>query len=120
MNKIMPRHESGAMREKLEALRYDFMPAKEVNEAYARVATHGAEKYDVDNWVKGLPTSQLSASLQRHLWSYMSGEDKDSDSGLCHLDHILWNAVALVYFRENGNKFDDRFPNRLADKQYES
>jgi hypothetical protein len=102
-----PVHISGAKREKLNGLRYDYMPALEVNEAYARVATMGAKKYGNRNWEKGLPISQITASMQRHLWAYMKGEDKDSESGLSHLDHVLWNAVAAVYFESN-KELDDR------------
>lgn len=107
-----PVHSTGAMREKLVELRYDYMPALEVNEAYARVATFGAEKYDTDNWMKGLPKSQLFGSMLRHAWKMMAGESHDKDSGLLHSDHILWNAVAIVYFDAKGTN-DDRFPNRI-------
>lgn len=114
--KEMPVHSTGARREKLGSNRYDYMPSREVNEAYSRVATFGAKKYDTDNWMKGLPMSQITSSLERHLWAFMSGEDFDNGeggSGLCHLDHILWNAVALVYFRDKGT-MDDRFSNRIT------
>lgn len=114
----MPVHSTGAKREKLAAQRYDFMPALEVNEAYARVATFGAQKYDTDNWMKGLPVSQVVGSLMRHIWALMRGEDYDTGpggSGLHHTDHILWNAVALVYFFKH-RMCDDRFPNRLSEK----
>jgi len=107
-----PVHSTGAKREKLNGYRYDYMPAREVNEAYASIATMGARKYSTDNWMKGLPISQLSASMQRHLWAYMSGEDKDPESGLSHLSHVLWNAVAMVYFESKG-VMDDRFEERL-------
>lgn len=106
-----PKAETGAMREKLHHARYDHLPALEVNEAFAEVAEHGAKKYDVDNWRKGLPISQLAASAERHLWAFMSGEDVDKDSGLPHVSHFLWNACAMAYFHRNG-LMDDRFENR--------
>lgn len=108
----MPRHETGAMREKLDDLRYDYMPFQEIAEAYARVAAHGAEKYDVDNWTKGLPNVQIAGSLMRHLWAYLWGEDRDPDSGLLHTDHILWNAVTLTYNVARLSEMDNRFENR--------
>jgi hypothetical protein len=111
----MPSHTTGAMREKLTAQRYDYMPALEVNEAYARVAIFGAGKYNVDNWMKGLPVSQVVGSLMRHVWKLMSGESYDKDSSLHHTDHILWNAVALVYYFKH-DMGDDRFTNRLESK----
>lgn len=111
----MPSHSTGALREKLNTVRYDYMPALEVNEAYGRVATFGAKKYETDNWTKGLPFSQITCSLSRHIWKFMWGETHDADSGLLHTDHILWNAVALVYFMEKKPEMDDRFTNRIAD-----
>ena len=105
-----PAHSSGAKREKLNKGRYDYMPARIVNEAYARVAAFGAEKYEPWNWAKGLPTSQIANSLQNHLWAYMEGENTDPESNLSHLDHLLWNAVALLY-NEYHRIEDDRFKN---------
>jgi hypothetical protein len=107
-----PTHSTGAKREKLAALRYDLMPSLVVNEAYARVSEFGAKKYDFDNWRKGLPSVQISGSLQRHLWAWLEGQDKDPESGLSHLDHILWNAVALC-FNEANDICDDRIPTRI-------
>lgn len=116
----MPVASTGAKREKLGALRYDYMPHLEVNEAFARVATFGAKKYDTDNWMKGLPLSQLFGSLMRHCWKMMAGETYDSDSKLRHTDHILWNAVAMVYFAANRPDLDDRFPNRVTESKPET
>lgn len=62
------------------------------------------------NWAKGLPTSQIANSLQNHLWAYMEGENTDPESNLSHLDHLLWNAVALLY-NEYHRIEDDRFKN---------
>lgn len=113
---IMPVAATGAMREKLDVPRYDYMPFREVAEAYARVAAHGAEKYEVDNWVKGLPNMQIIGSLLRHSWAYMWGETYDPDSKLLHTDHILWNAVTLVYNVANLPEMDDRFPHRVKER----
>jgi hypothetical protein len=71
------------------------------------------EREGTDNWRKGLPVSQIASSLQRHLWAYMEGEEVDSESGLSHLDHLLWNAVALVYNKEKV-LCDDRIKTRIT------
>jgi hypothetical protein len=68
-----------------------------MTEAYVRVAEFGARKYAPWNWSLGLARVQLLGSLLRHAFAYLRGEEKDRDSGLCHTDHILWNAVALVH-----------------------
>jgi hypothetical protein len=107
-----PKHSTGAMREKLAAPRYDLMPSRIVNDAYARVAAFGALKYAPRNWEAGLPVVQVSGSLQRHLWAYLEGENLDPESGLSHLDHILWNAAALC-FNEHHGICDDRIPTRI-------
>jgi hypothetical protein len=100
-------HTSGAKREKMSQ-RYDLVPF-EMIEAYARVAEFGARKYASWNWSAGLPRMQLAASLLRHLFAYMRGQDIDPESGLPHTDHIVWNAAALAHHHHHGIE-DDRRP----------
>jgi len=95
--KSMPIASSGAMREKLNTIPYDLVPYHEITEAYIRVAEFGATKYEPWNWSKGLNRLNLICSLLRHTFAYLRGQDFDKDSGLCHTDHILWNAVALSH-----------------------
>lgn len=92
-----PASETGAQREKLDALPYDLVPFQEFTDAYVRVAEFGARKYQPWNWSKGLNRIQILSSLLRHTFAYLRGEDRDSDSGLLHTDHIVWNAVTLVH-----------------------
>lgn len=103
----MTAHTSGALRQKMHE-RFDLFPVEGL-QAYSRVAEFGAKKYAPWNWAKGLPRMQIAASLIRHLWAYMRGEDNDPESGLSHADHVLWNAVALVYHHDRGME-DDRRP----------
>lgn len=88
---------TGAAREKMEVLPYDLVPFQEITDAYTRVAEFGAKKYAPWNWSKGIARVQLCCSLLRHTFAYIRGEDRDSDSGLLHTDHILWNAAALSH-----------------------
>ena len=97
LGKEHPASKSGAQREKLHALPYDLVPFQEMTEAYTRVAEFGAKKYAPWNWSKGLARVQLLGSLLRHAFAYIRGEERDSDSGLMHTDHILWNAAALCH-----------------------
>ena len=92
-----PEGKSGAQREKMNNLPYDLIPFEEMVSSYTRVAEFGAFKYSPWNWSKGLSRVQIIGSLLRHTWAYIRGEDKDSDSGLLHTDHILWNAVTLSH-----------------------
>jgi hypothetical protein len=64
------------------------------------------------NWSAGLPRMQIAASLIRHLFAYMRGQDNDDGpggSGLPHVDHIIWNAAALCHHHHHGIE-DDRRP----------
>ena len=88
---------TGAQREKLFAPNYDLVPFQEITDAYIRVAEFGAKKYAPWNWTKGLPRVQLLCSLLRHTFAYLRGEERDSESGILHTDHILWNAVAVCH-----------------------
>lgn len=65
-------------------------------EGIARVAEFGANKYSRDNYRKGFPDSSIFDSMMRHILAYTNGEEFDAESGLCHLDHIAWNAGALL------------------------
>lgn len=97
-----PAAASGAQREKLGTIPYDLVPFLEIAEAYSRVAEFGARKYSPWNWAAGLPRVQIIGSLLRHTWAYLRGEERDSETGLLHTDHILWNAVTLSHNVHHG------------------
>lgn len=100
---------SGAQREKMNVIPYDLVPFQEITESYVRVAEFGANKYAPWNWSKGIARVQLCCSLLRHVFAYIRGQNNDPDSGLCHADHILWNAAALVH-NVHHNLADGRRP----------
>lgn len=95
--KAQPTEQSGAMREKRDAIPYDLVPFQEITDAFSRVAEFGARKYAPWNWSLGLKRVQLCGSLLRHVFAYIRGQDRDPESGLLHTDHILWNAAALSH-----------------------
>ena len=66
----------------------------------SNVFEFGAQKYDRNNWKKGLDTNEIMDSLLRHLISYANGEVLDPESGLPHIDHVTCNAVFLATFGE--------------------
>ena len=49
-------------------------------EQIGKVMTRGALKYAPNNWRKGMPWSEVEASLQRHLLAYKDCEDFDPES----------------------------------------
>lgn len=74
----------------------------------ARVLEYGENKYPTDdgsqNWRMGAPVQEQIASLLRHLAPIMSFMQQphpdwntllDEESGLPHIDHILFNCISL-------------------------
>ena len=71
-------------------------------EPMVRVLEFGCEKYDRDNWKKGMPTHKILESMQRHLAALMDGEQFDSETGISHMGHIQANAMFYNYHTKNG------------------
>lgn len=77
-------------------------------EGMVRVLEMGAEKYSKDNWKLGMPVTQVCESLLRHLFSFMSGETNDQESGQSHMSHVMVNAMFVEYIMREKAQFDDR------------
>lgn len=80
-------------------LRWDLVPfdcLAEVVEVYTR----GAAKYGANNWmqVKNGSARYFSA-LMRHLCAYLQNEEFDPEWHTRHLAHVVWNALALLWFQ---------------------
>ena len=91
--------ETGAQRDTQEGKpRYDLIPThalRRVADLYAR----GAEKYDDNNWHKGINFSRCLASLERHLHQWKQGDTEED-----HLAAVVWNALAIMHYQEVGRK----------------
>ena len=85
-------------------------------ESMVRVLEKGAQKYDDHNWKKGMPTSQISESLLRHMFAFMNGEDNDPETNESHLGHVMCNAMFLIYNLRENPKFDDRYRNKNTEE----
>jgi hypothetical protein len=94
--------ETGARRDTQDGKpRYGLIPV----EPLYRLAMHytkGADKYDDNNWTKGIPMSRSWESLERHVQAFKSG-DKVED----HLAAIAWNAFALMWYEERMPEMND-------------
>ena len=77
--------------------RWELLPLDAVEEI-VKVYTMGAKKY-ADNAWKTIPDAhrRYLAALFRHIAAYERGERKDSESGLSHLAHAAWNAIAILW-----------------------
>lgn len=93
---------------RLELVPYDALLAM------SEVLTFGASKYEDRNWEKGMNYSVAFSSLMRHLIAFWNGEDKDKESGLDHMAHVLCNAAFLYRFTKMEG-LDDR-PKQKEDK----
>lgn len=74
---------------------------------FARVCMYGEKKYKKYNYLKGAQQSQYADCLLRHLNAHWRGEEVDPESGCRHVDHIVWNALALSEFADD-ESLDDR------------
>lgn len=65
--------------------------------AVAEVTTFGAAKYTANGWI-AVPNAFLrySDAAGRHRLKRMTGEERDKESGLLHLAHEAWNALAVL------------------------
>jgi hypothetical protein len=91
-------------------IRYDLIPSNPIEEL-AKVFTYGCQKYDSDNWRKGLNwRKDVIGPLKRHLEKWVRGEKLDNESGLHHLAHVLWNTIALMEYERCSCGRDDRNP----------
>ena len=88
-------------------LRYDLVPEDALAE-YVRVLTFGASKYAPRNWELGMDWCKCYAAMRRHQVAWMSGENIDPESGIDHMAHVAWNALALVAYRLRNKGTDDR------------
>lgn len=81
----------------------------------ARVAGMGANKYAAHNYLKGYDWSLSFNQMMRHSLLFWAGEEVDAESGLPHMAHAAWAALALVSFLARGIGTDDRPPRLEAD-----
>jgi hypothetical protein len=93
--------------------RHDLMAPLALDEI-ARVYTYGTQKYDDDNWWKGLRWKKdVFGCILRHVWKWFRGEKFDKESGLHHLAHAAWNCITLMEYERNQIGIDDRVPYTL-------
>lgn len=65
--------------------------------AVCEVGTFGANKYSDSGWLSvDNAARRYEDAKVRHMLERMSGVELDSDSGLPHLAHEAWNALAIL------------------------
>lgn len=74
----------------------------------SRVAGFGAAKYEAFNYLKGYDWAHSFNAMQRHAMLFWAGENADAESGLPHMAHAAWHALALISFAARGVGTDTR------------
>lgn len=77
--------------------------------AVAQVLLVGKEKYDADNWAKGMSWRRMIGALKRHTTELESGIDDDVETGLIQSAHIACCALFLAAYQLRKVGDDDRF-----------
>jgi hypothetical protein len=93
-------------------VRHDLIPAWAI-EKIAEVYTYGAQKYDDNNWWKGMKWWKVSGPLERHYNKWKRGRIQDEESNCYHLAMVAWNAIALMCYQKNKLGIDTRCPYNL-------
>ena len=77
---------------------YSLIPPNALEDV-AKVLTHGAQKYDRNNWqhLENLDNRYFAAA-QRHLWALRRGETSDPETGIHHAAHAICCMMFMVEF----------------------
>ena len=97
-----------AMKHDKEKVRLELLSPIAINEI-AKVLTFGANKYSPNNWRKGFVWSRLLGAALRHILAFMSGQDKDPETGLSHLAHAGCCIMFLLEHEVMHKELDDRY-----------
>lgn len=77
-----------------------------------KVFEFGKQKYDANNWRKGIKYERLLSAADRHTKKYLSHlhSDVDDESSIHHIAHAIANLLMVLQFDlENRKELDDRF-----------
>lgn len=72
------------------------------------VLEYGADKYEWDNWQKGMAWTRLWSAVIRHMLAWLGGERCDPESGLPHLAHAATDIMFMITYEIGGGGDDDR------------
>lgn len=100
--------EEKGMKHDDEKNRLDLLSTRWIN-GVGQVLTYGAKKYAAHNWRKGIERSRLLGAAFRHLFAYLGGEDRDSETGFLHLYHASCCLMFASELHETRPDLDDRY-----------
>ena len=114
IKKETPQKDTERYTDEMQALRYNQGKLEwslvdfDSLEGLVRVLEYGKDKYARDNWKLGMPVTQVTESLMRHLFAFAKGEDVDAESGCRHISHVMCNVMFLEYILREKPDYDDR------------
>jgi hypothetical protein len=91
--------------EKTDYTFISYLALEQVNQ----VLTFGAKKYEAHNWRKGFKWTRVASASLRHIFAWLSGQDKDPETGLSHLAHAACCLFFLLEFETTKKELDDRY-----------
>tara|TARA_Y100000310_G_scaffold330229_1_gene401530 strand:- start:2693 stop:3076 length:384 start_codon:yes stop_codon:yes gene_type:complete len=74
----------------------------------AKVMNYGEQKYDRDNWRKGMAWTRFIDAAMRHILAFNEGESIDEESGLHHLAHARCCLAFLLEYELTHPELDNR------------
>lgn len=77
---------------------------------------YGCNKYDENNWRKGMKWGKIFGAFCRHSGQWHGGERFDKESGMHHIGHALWQLFALRWYQKFKPDYDDRWIERNPEK----
>lgn len=86
----------------------DLLPFDALEEV-AKVLAFGAQKYQANQWRKGMAWSRLYAAALRHISASIQKTDIDTESGLDHLAHACCCLLFLLSYKKTNTGEDDRY-----------
>lgn len=98
--------------------RFDLLPPGSLEEI-AKVFSGGAKKYGDRNWEQGIKFGRVFGAVQRHLWKWMSGVDRDPEWNLSHLAHAAAGVLFLLHYSQQQREFVDAWDDRPNKKHGE-
>ena len=107
--------EEGAIKFDFGKLRWDLIPYDSL-EKLVEVFTHGAAKYDDENWRNGMSWKRMYRAALSHLQKAFRGRDIDEDSGCLSLAMTAWYCLCLIHFQMQGIGKDDRILDLYSQK----
>lgn len=87
-------------------LRWDLLPL-DLIEKVVEVYDFGSHKYAPNTWqnLENGKERYLAAHF-RHLCAWRKGEKNDPESGLNHLQHCIWNLLAVLHYELKENSHE--------------